>query len=65
MANSDYYGYGVDGSHGYFNQPDLYCPVCESDLEAEWAFCPHCGANIEKEWRELREAEEGDGDVRR
>lgn len=33
MPNSDYYGYGVDGSHPYFNQPD---PPDDSDFPDEY-----------------------------
>ena len=53
-ANSNY-PMGVDGSHPHFNAPDLYCPICEADLESVWEFCPYCGANVEQSWREYAE----------
>lgn len=57
MANSDYYGYGVDSSHEHFNQPDppeppecyelpdrgeFLCPACEWQRECTYAEVGEC-----------------------
>ena len=45
-ANSNY-PMGVNGSSDYFNKPEIYCPICEWDVEPSWEFCPWCGAYID------------------
>ena len=67
MANGDYYGYGVDGSHPYFNQPDPpECPRCACRIEREWDWCPYCGTHID--WGDVEQygsGFDGEGPVSR
>ena len=53
----DNYGYGVDGTHPHFNEPDPpECAnnKCMAQLEPDWEFCPYCGEHIDWEADEYR-----------